>query len=151
MCAFVSMLLVSSTLGQTLPRAQAVEDVGARLERPAYDPLGTSKAIEFWKKRTERDPTVALGWTELARACVARPQQTGSLDDAVRAESAARRSSDLHADPGTLVILGRSLLPQHRFPEALAVAKRAVRGNPTANALLCDVLIEIGQLERARL
>jgi tetratricopeptide (TPR) repeat protein len=151
MWVLASILLVSLTLGQTPAPGQAEGDIGARLERPAYDPLATSKTIEFWKKRTERDSAIALAWTELARAYLARHQQTGSLDDAVQAESAARRSSELHPEPGTLIILGRSLLSQHRFPEALSVAERAVQNDPAANALLCDVLIELGQLDRARL
>jgi tetratricopeptide (TPR) repeat protein len=151
MWVLASILSVSLSLAQTPAQGRAEEDIGARLERPAYDPLATSKTIEFWKKRTERDSAIALGWTELARAYLARHQQTGSLDDAVRAESAARRSSELHREPGALIILGRSLLSQHRFPEALSVAERAVRSDTSANALLCDVLIELGQLDRARL
>src|SRR5262249_25726635 len=103
MWVLASILSVSLTLGQTAARGPAEEDIGARLQRPAYDPLATSKTIEFWKKRTDRDSAVALGWTELGRAYLARHQQTGSLDDAVRAEAAARRSSDLHPEPGTLI------------------------------------------------
>src|SRR5262245_42389935 len=144
MSAFVSILLIGSALGQPTPaQGEADEDVGARLERPAYDPLGTSKTIDFWRKRTKRDGLVALGWTELARAYLARHHQAGSLEDAVQAECAARRSMGIHADPRTSIILGRALLAQHRFPEAREVAERAVRGDRAANALLCDVLIEL--------
>src|SRR5262249_30436297 len=55
-----------------------------------------------------------------------------------------------HAASGTLVILGRALLSQHRFPEALEVAQRAATVEPSANALLCDVLVELGRLDEAR-
>src|SRR5262249_51162582 len=89
MYAFVSILLIGASPGQPASGpGEADEDIGARLERPAYDPQGTTKAIDFWRKRVERDGGVALGWTELARACLARHHQTGSLDDAVQAECA---------------------------------------------------------------
>ena len=105
--------------------------------------------MEFWRKRAERDGKVAQGWAELARAYLARHHQSGSLDDARRAEESARRAMALGGGAGVQVILGRALLSQHRFPEALAVAERAARGDGLANALLCDVLIELGRLDRA--
>ncbi|MFO0890358.1 MAG: tetratricopeptide repeat protein [Isosphaeraceae bacterium] len=151
MASMFMMTLLVAVLGQAAPdRGQTGDDVGARLERPAYDPQATTRAINFWKKRAERDGKIALGWSELARAYLARHHQTGSLEDARSAEDAARRALRLHANPGVLIILGRSLLAQHRFPEALEVAERAARADRMANALLCDVLIEFGQLDRAR-
>jgi tetratricopeptide (TPR) repeat protein len=153
MSAFIAVLLIGSALGQptTRPLDAEDEDVGARLERPAYDPQATTKAIDFWNKRTERDVKIGLGWTELARAYLARHHQTGSLDDAKGAEEAARHALSLRAGSGTLVILGRALLAQHRFPEALEVAERAARVDRSANALLSDVLVELGHLDRARI
>src|SRR5262245_806441 len=154
MILFLWTVILGPALGQvpdTLIVAQTqVEDVGATLERPPYDPLLTTKIIDFWRRRTERDPKIALGWGELARAYLARHQQTGSLEEAIRAEKAARRATELHASSGSLIVLGRALLSQHRFPEALKVAEQAARKDNSASGLLVDVLIELGHLDRAR-
>jgi Flp pilus assembly protein TadD len=127
-----------------------MKDVDATLERPPYDPTLTTKIIAFWRRRTDRDPKIALGWTQLAGAYLARHQQTGELEEAREAEKAARRAIELHPDPGTMIVLGRALLSQHRFPEALEVAERAARADRAASGLLVDVLIELGELVRAQ-
>jgi tetratricopeptide (TPR) repeat protein len=151
MFAFLASLFIGALIQPAQPDGDAAGDnIGATLERPAYDARATTKAVEFWKKRAERDGTVAQGWGELARAYLARHHQSGSLDDARRAEESARRAIALGGGAGVQVILGRALLSQHRFPEAFAVAEKAARGDGLANALLCDVLIELGRLDRAR-
>lgn len=152
MSAFMTLFLIGSALVQPAPSPgdSGEDDGGARLERPAYDPEATTKAVAFWARRAARDGKVAQGWSELARAYLARHHQTGSLDDARRAEESARRAAALGAGSGVRIILGRALLSQHRFPEALEVAERAARADRLANALLCDVLIELGRLDRAR-
>jgi tetratricopeptide (TPR) repeat protein len=153
MNTIIALLMIGPMLGQSPapPSGSEDESGGAALERPAYDPQATTKAVAFWTRRTERDAQSPPGWTELARAYLARHHQTGSLDDAKRAEQAARRALGQVAASGTSVILGRALLSQHRFPEALKVAERAARVDPSANALLCDVLIELGRLDEARI
>jgi Flp pilus assembly protein TadD len=126
------------------------KDVAPRMERPPHDPARSSKTVAFWRRRVERDPSGARAWTELAAAHLARHHESGSLAEAVEAEKVARKAVELRAGAAAMTILGRALLSQHRFPEALAVAEKAVRVDPSANKLLCDVLVERGEMDKAR-
>ena len=152
MSAFMALFLIGSAMGQP---ARAPGDPGATTSGPGWNVPPTipgrrprpSTSGPSGPSATARSPQ---GWSELARAYLARHHQTGSLDDARRRRGPARRAIALGAGSGVQVILGRALLSQHRFPEALEVAERAARGDRIANALLCDVLIELGHLDRAR-
>ena len=100
-------------------------------ERPPYDPTLADKTIAFWKAQADRDPEGALERRELAGAYLARQRETGDIADAVRAEDAARRSLDPPPEQRRRAIrLARSLLAQHRFPEALDAARRAAASTP---------------------
>ena len=92
------------------------------------------------------DPGRFLELRELAGAYLARHRETGDIEDAVRAEQAARRRSRLQArgNSAALTRLARSLLAQHRFPEALEVADRAAAIDPDARLLVADVELELG-------
>jgi tetratricopeptide (TPR) repeat protein len=99
-----------------------------------------------------RAPGRFLEVRELAGAYLARQRETGDIEDSVRAERAARRSLDLQSrgNVGALTRLARSLLGQHRFPEALEVAERAATIDPAALLLVADVELELGRDEDAR-
>ncbi len=120
-------------------------------ERIAHDPSTAGKTIAFWEARTQRDPGGFLEWRELAGAYLARQRETGDIADAVKAEAAARRSLKIfeRRNANAWIRLGRSLLAQHRFPEALAAAKSAVALDPAANRLVADVQIELGDYDAA--
>jgi tetratricopeptide (TPR) repeat protein len=89
----------------------------------------------------------------LAGAYLARQRETGDVRDAVRAEQAARHSLELHprGNGTALTRLARSLLGQHRFPEALEVSRRAAELDPAAGLLVADIELELGHVEAARI
>ena len=122
------------------------------IERPLYDPELTTKTVDFWKQRADRDPQGAIARANLASAYLARQRETGRIEDAVHAETAARDSLEVRSrgNASALKDLARALLGQHRFPEALAVADRALALDPDAERLRADILLELGEYEPAR-
>ncbi len=116
----------------------------------AYNPEAASRTVAFWEAKVRVDPRGAIALRELAGAYLARQRETGAIEDAVRAEDAARRS--LEVLPGNTPALGRlarALLSQHRFPEALAAAERLGASDPEALRLCVDVRLELGDYEAA--
>jgi tetratricopeptide (TPR) repeat protein len=122
------------------------------LRRAPYDPDAVRKTVAFWERRVERYPDRFLEHRELAGAYLARQRETGDVDDAVRAERAARRSLKLLARGNVPALnrLARALLAQHRFPEALEAAGRAAKVDPKALLLVADVELELGHDGEAR-
>src|SRR5262252_5735320 len=122
------------------------DDADGALRRAPYDPATVRKTVDFWEGRVRKSPGRFLEHRELAGAYLARQRETGDVQDAVRAERAARRSLELL--PGgnvtALTRLARSLLGQHRFPEVLEVARRAAKLDPAAELLVADVELELG-------
>jgi tetratricopeptide (TPR) repeat protein len=124
----------------------------APLRRAPYDPDAVRKAVAFWEGRAARYPDRFLEHRELAGAYLARQRETGDINDAVRAERAARRSVELQARGNVPALnrLARALLAQHRFPEALEAARRAAEVDPRALLLVADVELELGHDGEAR-
>jgi tetratricopeptide (TPR) repeat protein len=120
-------------------------------ERTPYDPGLIARTIAFWEQQSERDREGALERRELAGAYLARQRETGDIADAVKAEEAARQSLKIlpHNNTDALVKLSRSLLAQHRFPEAMEAAQCAAAYDPKANRLLADIQIELGDYDAA--
>ncbi len=119
------------------------------IERLPYDPVRLSNRIKFWRNRVERPSSSALDWSQLSRAYLARHFERGRIADAIEAERAATRALERVIDSGTLVVLGRALLAQHRFGEALVVVEEAAEVDPAAIGLRVDCLLELGELDRA--
>ena len=121
------------------------------LVRPPYDPSLVSKAVAFWEKRARDDPKGSIDLRELAGAYLARQRETGEIADAVLAEKAARRSLELlpRGNAAAMIRLARSLLSQHRFPEAKEVADRAASLDPQAHRLQADIALELGDYDEA--
>jgi tetratricopeptide (TPR) repeat protein len=119
--------------------------------RMPYDPELISKTVAFWEKQAERDPEGALELRELAGLYLTRQRETGNIDDAVKAEVAARQSLKIlpRNNSDALIKLSRSLLAQHRFPEAIEAARQAVAYDPRASRLLADVQMELGDYDAA--
>src|SRR5262249_43031270 len=126
-------------------------DLSPSNERTPYDPELVSKTVAFWEKQAERDPEGALERRELAGAYLARQRETGDIADAVKAEEAARQSLRIlpRNNSDALVKLGRSLLAQHRFPEAMEAARRAAAYDPKAGRLVADIGMELGDYDAA--
>ena len=124
----------------------------ATLTRPPYDNHQIRKTVEFWERREKKDPKGAVARRNLAGAYLARARESGKIEDAVRAERAARSSLEIlpHSNAVALNKLATALLSQHRFPEALAVADRAAAVDLEAERLRADILLELGDYQAAR-
>jgi tetratricopeptide (TPR) repeat protein len=135
----------------SLRKAEGLAKVAAANERMPYDPELVNKTVAFWTKQAARDPEGALELRELAGAYLARQRESGDIEDAVMAEQAAGQSLKIlpHNNSDALVKLSRSLLAQHRFPEAMEMARRAVAYEPSAGRLLGDLQIELGDYDAA--
>jgi len=111
--------------------------------------------IEFYKTRAIADPTGAADLARLASLYLQRSRETGDQRDAERAEHAARRSlrnRRAHNDQAAQVLTS-SLLAQHRFNEALVVARDLRNRNPGTPALVAavaEIEMEMGQYDSAR-
>jgi len=111
--------------------------------------------IEFYKQRADRDPTGATDLARLAGLYLQRSRETGDPSDALRAQAASRRSlrnRDSRNDAAAQV-LSASLLAQHRFDEALAIARTLRDRNPdlpSLRAAVGEIQMELGQYDSAR-
>ncbi len=135
-----------------LPARGAGDAPSATPARPPYDEQLIQKTVEFWERREKRDPRGAIARRNLAGAYLARARETGKIEDAVRAERAARSSLEIlpRANAVALNKLANALLCQHRFPEALEVADRALVLDPDAQRLRADILLELGEYAAAK-
>ena len=137
----------------------------ANVAKPATPPPAAAPAlteadvrdrdIEFYEMRAAADPSGAFDLARVASLYLQRSRETGGQRDAVRAEAAARRSirnRRAHNDQAAQVLTS-SLLAQHRFDEALVVARDLrVRNpdSPSLRAAVAEIEMEIGQYDSAR-
>ncbi|MBA3316853.1 MAG: tetratricopeptide repeat protein [Gemmatimonadales bacterium] len=111
--------------------------------------------IQFFQARVARDSLAARDFAELSRLYLQRARGGGGDGDLRRAENHARRSLGLRAGRNgeAFQVLASSLMGQHRFTEARAVAERLTTLEPTyrpARAMLGDIQLELGDYEEAR-
>jgi tetratricopeptide (TPR) repeat protein len=121
-------------------------------DRVAYEPGLVDRTVAFWEQQAARDPGGFLELRNLAAAFLARQREGGDISDAVRAEDAARRSLRIcrRGNAVAMVRLGRALLAQHRFAEALEIAQEAAPTGAEGTRLLADVQLERGDYAAAR-
>ncbi len=106
--------------------------------------------IAVWNQALDADPVSALAMGHLAALHLQRAREGGTWDDYLQSEQLARRSLALRTvrNAATAVTLTQALLAQHRFTEALDVAKHLLATNPHPveyHALLGEVAMEIGE------
>jgi tetratricopeptide (TPR) repeat protein len=111
--------------------------------------------IAFYERRAAEDPQSAEDRAMVAGLYLQRGRETGSDEDYLRAEGAARQSLALRTSHNgkTFVTLAAALLAQHRFEEARQVAEDLVRGDsgqPSYRALLGETQVELGDYDAAR-
>ena len=116
---------------------------------------GLDLDIGFYKQRVDRDPTGATDLARLAGLYLQRSREAGDPSDAVRAESAARRSlrNRESRNDAASQVLSASLLAQHRFDDALAIARSLRERNPdvpSLRAAVGEIQMELGQYDSAR-
>jgi len=142
---------VGCSRGTAAPRAVTTVPGAPRLSKSQVLDLD----IEFYKQRADRDPTGATDLARLGGLYLQRSRETGDPSDALRAEAAARRSirnRDSRNDAAAQV-LSASLLAQHRFDQALAVARTLRDRNPdvpSLRAAVGEIQMELGQYDSAR-
>lgn len=111
--------------------------------------------IEFYKQRADRDPTGAMDLARLSGLYLQRSRETGDPSDAIRAEAAARRSIQHRTtrNDAAAQVLSAALLAQHRFDEALTIARGLRDRNadvPSLRAAVAEIEMELGQYDSAR-
>src|SRR5690348_17008711 len=117
---------------------------------PTSDTSVRDLDIAFYEARARRDSTGAADLAHVAALYLQRSRETGDPRDAVRAETAARRSvrNRPRRNAQAREVLAASLLTQHRFAEALAVARSLRDDNPDSaplRAMLGEIEMELGQ------
>ena len=134
-----------------VPGAPELVNPPTTVERMPYNPQATRKIVTFWEGKARKNARGALELRELAGAYLARQRESGDIADAVLAEDAARRSLAIlpRNNAAAMNRLARSLLAQHRFPEALEVANRAAALDPEINRLVADIQLELGDYAAA--
>ncbi len=105
--------------------------------------------IAVWNQALAADAKSALAMGHLAALHLQRAREGGTWDDYLQAESLARRSlqTRVKRNARTAVTLTQALLAQHRFVEALTVARELVSWEPDPveyRALLGEVAMEVG-------
>lgn len=113
-----------------------------------------SHYIALYERRAEEDPWSAGDRMILSQLYMQRARETGSHEDVLRAETAARRSLELREAHNARAygVLAMSLLEQHRFQEALQAMEQLVAAEPenaAFRAFLGEILLELGEYERA--
>jgi tetratricopeptide (TPR) repeat protein len=154
----VAALAVAGAAGvvgcsRSTPTARPV--AGAPATAPLSETAILDLDIDFYKARADRDPTGATDLARLSALYLQRSRETGDPADAIRAESAARRSFRNRAsrNDAAAQVLSSSLLSQHRFDEALSVARRLRDRNPeilSLRAAVGEIEMELGQYDSAR-
>jgi tetratricopeptide (TPR) repeat protein len=111
--------------------------------------------IAFYEATARADTTGAMALGQLAMLYMRRARETGSYDDVLHAEGAARRSLHNRSAHNTRArqMLAASLLSEHRFSDALTVTRElatADSSRPGARAALGEVEMELGDYAAAR-
>ena len=144
-------LLWAKVSGSRLLLGSQLPPKPVAVPRDPYDPTAVHKALEFAAAQTRYDPQNAIFQEMLAAQYLESYRETGDAADATRAEQAARASLKVrtHGNSAAFFQLSRALLTQHRFPEALATARRASLLDPIGLRECADIEIEIGDYAAA--
>ena len=148
--AFARMRVQTAREPQPVYPVNRIAGSDATALRAPYDPQLIHKTLEFWAKSSQRDSMDAISRAQLAHWYLESYRETGDSADITRAEQAARASLAIRATDPALMQLGRALLNQHRFAEALAQAKRAALVNPDGFRLAADIEYEMGDYDIAQ-
>ena len=149
-----------SALWHALAVLAILSGVAAAIARAEPPVVERSREIEradaeiaFWASRADRDPADYLTPTKLGVLLTRHARRTGDAALYARAERAltdalARNPSHQPAS----VALATVYIARHRFPEALATARKAAEADPDdpqARAVLGDAYLEAGDLAAA--
>lgn len=111
--------------------------------------------IAWFTARAERDPSGGADLARLGALYLERGRESGDPRDALLAEQVARRSLRNRAthNAAAASVLQVSLLAQHRFDEALVLARSALAAQPEhpgLRAAVGEIQMELGRYDEAR-
>jgi len=149
----LTMLASAGLLGWSLHHNAAKAHPALSPSRPPADIR--EEDIAFYQARVARDPYGARDLAMLGGLYLARARETGSYQDLLRAEDAARTSYRHRArrNGEAAALLASALLAEHRFTEAYTTAKALVAADssePGTRAMLGEIALELGHYEEAK-
>lgn len=114
----------------------------------------TSKYFELWNSKIKQDSLQLLSFGNVASEYNRFFQSTGDIQYLKKAEQALSRAVDIAAigKAGYRRALARNYISQHRFKEALQLAKSALdlgSGLKESQSLLFDIHLELGNYNEA--
>ncbi|UII79080.1 lipopolysaccharide assembly protein LapB [Flagellimonas sp. CMM7] len=121
----------------------------------AVEPVKTtSKYFELWNSKIKQDSLQLLSFGNVASEYNRFFQNTGDIQYLKKAEQALSRAVDIAAigKAGYRRALARNYISQHRFKEALELAKSALdlgSGLKESQSLLFDIHLELGNYNEA--
>jgi tetratricopeptide (TPR) repeat protein len=123
-------------------------------EQASGSSIQRRQAIAFHERRLEEDPQSALDMAQLAGLLLEEGRMRANEDALAEAEALARRSLGQRSrrNGRSAALLVNTLVAQHRFPEAVQVARDLVSFDPETpayRALLAEVLMEVGEYRDA--
>lgn len=136
---------VTSAVGATATSSASVSrGVQREAERAQRD-----VQIRVWNQALAADAVSAVAMGQLAALHLQRAREGGQFDEYLTADSLARRSlaARTRRNAATAVTLTNTLLAQHRFTDAMEVARTLVSWEPEQpayRALLGEVAMELG-------
>lgn len=132
--------------------ATSSEDYDRYLQTEAQK--NTSKYYELWNSKITKDSTQLLSFGNVASEYNRYFKQTGDIQFLKKAEQALNKAVEIANinKAGYRRALARNYISQHRFKEALALAKEAENmggGLKETQSLLFDVHMELGNYQTA--
>jgi tetratricopeptide (TPR) repeat protein len=141
--------------GKAAPRhVLAAESLAGLYPSAEAQTAETNKSIALYNLRLQADPRGAGDRANLAALYLQRSRETGDFGDVLKAEELARASlaARTRGNAKGFRQLAASLLAQHRFTEALKIARELVRiwpEDPAHRALLGELQMEVGDYAAA--
>ncbi len=121
---------------------------------PSTEFLNAQRSVEYYRQQIKEHPGQVKNYVELAELFMQESRVTGNHHLYIP-QTQHLIDEALHREPNNydaLVVKGSILMTQHRFDEALPVARLAVAAQPlssSAYGVLCDALVEMGQYDEA--
>ncbi len=151
LCASVVVAGLGFQMLRTRAAQPSLPEKTVSAARAPYNPDLVHQTVEFYALEARRDPQSALNRAMLARWYLESYRESGDGTDIDKAERAARASLKLRTrnNGDAFLQLSRALVAQHRFPEALAAARRAAQYDRMAFRQSASIQIEMGDYQAA--
>jgi tetratricopeptide (TPR) repeat protein len=148
------VLAVVAAAGVACGRAEAPAPITSQTPVVSEVEL-RDRDIAFYRERVQRDPSGAFDLARLSALYLQRSRESGDWRDAAQAESLSRRSlrNRRERNDAAEQVLASSLLTQHRFGEALRIARGLRDRNPmlpSMRAMVAEIQMELGMYDSAR-